>query len=747
MKKSVIVGLAMACCGVALISGVVNAGIGDWKNYTYMKNTVGIVSARNAMWGATSGGVLRFTVQDSAFTKFTNSEGLTGNDISAIGLDTHGSVWIGERSGEVDVYSPSSDTWRYIRDIALSIQSQKKINGFNIDGETMYIATGFGLSVFSTAKFEFSDTYSNFGSFAHPNVTSSVRSNGRIYVGTSGGLAISKVNAVNLAAPESWDSFTNPSSVTAIAVFQGAVYAGTSTGVYVFQNNSWNAVNGLSQAVVSLIGTDSLLYIAGTGGLLSLTPGNNVSAVGSATPSLITSAAIDSSKRLFVGFQDGGIGILNTLTNGWAQIDPNGPASNFFSAVAVDENGEVWAASARANGKGFYSFDGKTWKNFNISNNPQFRFNEFFTVSIGPNNSKWIGSWGGGVALVNSSGNLVRVFDHNYPGFVGAGPETYDVVGRVSTDNDGNVWVPMYGALNGNVLWKMKPDSSWEIVKSPGNAYNLFLWITVDRNGTKWCLNSFPEFKPGDHQFFYYNRAGTIPGLDNDYWGSIGDVDGIASTAVTCLVEDKEGSLWVGTDLGISIIAETQDPKRHISNVFQASVRDQFINYIAVNALNNKWVAMRQGVAVLSPDGTSVLAQYNVASTNGKLVDNNVLSIAFDEKRGIAYFGTESGLSSLEIPVIATVEKMSGLEVGPNPYIVPSNDKVVIKILAENSTIKILSVTGKLVKQFGAQGAGRAFWDGTDENGNLVGSGVYVVVAFAENGTQVATAKVAVVRR
>ena len=741
MKKSLIVALTMACCRV------VNAGVGDWKNYTDMKNTVGVVSARDAVWGATSGGVLRFTVQDSAFVKFTNSEGLTGNDISAIGLDTQGSVWIGERSGTVDIYSPLSGTWRYVRDIAVSIQSQKKINAFYNDGDAMYIATGFGLSVFSTSRFEFSDTYGNFGSLAHPNVTSLVRFNGRIYVGTSAGPAISKANAVNLAAPESWDSFTNPGSVTAMAVFQGAVYAGTSTGVYVYQNNTWDAVTGLSQAVVSLVGTDSLLYIAATGGLLSLTPANTVSVVGGATPAPVTSIAIDSSKRLLAGFQDGGIGIFNTVKNSWTQIVPNGPASNFFVSVAVDEGGILWTASARANGKGFYSFDGSLWKNFNTGNFPQLKVNEYFNVSIGPNNSKWIGSWGGGLALVNSSGNLVRVFDNSYPGFVGTGPQTYTVVGRTSTDNDGNVWVPLFGALNGNVLWKMRPDSVWEVVKSPSNAYNLFLGITVDRNGTKWCLNSFPEFKPGDHQFFYYNRAGTIPGLDNDFWGSIGDADGIVSTVVTCLVEDKEGSLWVGTDLGISIISETQDPKRHISNVFQAVVRDQFINYIAVDPLNNKWVAMRQGVAVLSPDGTSVLAQYNVATTNGKLVDNNVLSIAFDEKRGVAYFGTESGLSSLEIPVIATVEKMSGLEVGPNPYIVPSNDKVVIKVLAENSTIKILSVTGKLVKQFGAQGAGRAFWDGTDENGVLVGSGVYVVVAFAENGTQVATAKVAVVRR
>ena len=177
------------------------------------------------------------------------------------------------------------------------------------------------------------------------------------------------------------------------------------------------------------------------------------------------------------------------------------------------------------------------------------------------------------------------------------------------------------------------------------------------------------------------------------------------------------------------------------------AIEGQFINTIAVDPLNNKWVALQTGVVVLSPDGSSLIAQYNVANTNGKLVDNNVFSIAFDEKQGIAYFGTGKGLSSLEIPTIGTVEKMSTLEIGPNPFILPDHSLVTIKGLADNAMIKILNVTGALVKEFAAQGGGRAFWDGTDSRGNNVGSGVYIIVAYADNGNQVSTAKVALLRR
>jgi len=52
-----------------------------------------------------------------------------------------------------------------------------------------------------------------------------------------------------------------------------------------------------------------------------------------------------------------------------------------------------------------------------------------------------------------------------------------------------------------------------------------------------------------------------------------------------------------------------------------------------------------------------------------------------------------------------------------------------------------------LVNQFEAQGGGRAFWDGRDKNGALVSSGIYFIVAYAENGSQTVTGKIAVIRR
>ena len=77
------------------------------------------------------------------------------------------------------------------------------------------------------------------------------------------------------------------------------------------------------------------------------------------------------------------------------------------------------------------------------------------------------------------------------------------------------------------------------------------------------------------------------------------------------------------------------------------------------------------------------------------------------------------------------------------------NDKsklLVIDGLIKDCDIKILSITGNLVTEFSSPGGRTAYWDGTDQHGNVVNSGVYIIVAFDQEGNSVTTGKVAVLR-
>jgi hypothetical protein len=96
---------------------------------------------------------------------------------------------------------------------------------------------------------------------------------------------------------------------------------------------------------------------------------------------------------------------------------------------------------------------------------------------------------------------------------------------------------------------------------------------------------------------------------------------------------------------------------------------------------------------------------------------------------------------------MAPVRSFAALRVYPNPYLVPSTAPVAVDGLVAGSTLKILSTDGRLIREVQTPGGRIGYWDGKDSEGRDVSSGIYVVVAFSSDGSQLANGKVAVVRR
>lgn len=724
------------------------AGIGEWKNYTDMKNVRAVASDGVTLWAATSGGVFRFNPSDSSYQKIVNSDGLSTNDITSIYIDSFGSVWIGQQSGNIDVYNPQKRSWQYITDVALSGKTNRAINYFYQNADKMYIATSFGITVFSIAKFEFSDTYTSFATIIQPAVSAVRVFQNRIFATTGSGIAVSKVGAVNLAAPESWEILSPVSTGNNFSGFGADLYASTSSGMLKYQNNLFTAIGGVGSAVRIISTVDTAIFYSEGNSLKSLNAAGGITQISSTIPSAVSGGAMTNDRKIFLGFSTNGVGSLNANAN-WLIYFPNGPNSNAFYQIAVDESGTLWAVSGRSFGTGFYSFNGSTWRNYNNGNSPIFFSNDCYAVSIGPNNSKWISTWGTGLVVVDKNNTVVKVFNQNNPGFIGiANDVNYTVPGKVATDRNGNVWVSIFVTADANkVLWKMKPDSTWETFSgSPYGSHPGFMHgIVIDRNNTKWFINALID-RTESQTVVFFNDSRNIPGSTNG-WGVLTEENGVTNQRLQAIVVDHDGDVWLGTGSGVSIITEPLNPVQRISKVFLGAIRDLFVNCIAVDPLNNKWIGTSKGVFVLSPDGTQLLQQYNIETSIGKMLDDNVLSIAFDQKKGIAYFGTEKGLSSVEISAVEVKNSFTTIDLSPNPIYLPDHQNVEIRGLVDESTIKVLALNGKVISQFPAQGGGRAFWNCRDVGGRLVASGVYIIVAHNRAGDQIATAKIAVIQK
>lgn len=734
-----------------------------------MRSVRAVVRSGDSVWAATNGGLFLYATIGNRFSKFTNSEGLSSNDITAATRDRYGRLWAGTAEGFVNMYDPVQQQWKEIRGIAESNRVQKAIRVLYAHNDSLFIGTDFGVVVYRMQREEFGDTYANFGFFQQPKVNDIVIHRNIIWVATESGVAAASLLSPNLSAPLSWTRYSagpGPSFniVTSLAVLRDTVFAGSGGGVSYFANDGFSALPQFeNKPVVSLEPsgqtTSDRLYV-----LWNSPTQTVVEAIASTSSSSQVIAAISSvqgtslavqpgSAKLWIGTESQGVASWDGTR--WRNYVPNGPRSNLFISLAVDEDGVLWAGSGiSGRGAGFYRYDpsrpeNEQWKNFFSQEYPVMAFDDYYKVSMGVGGSVWVSSWGRGVVEVIGDSIRRRIAS---PTFAGAVPQdpSYVVVGGVAPDANGRTWFVNRTAITGFYLVRLTGENTFDyfskaIIPSEGRLTSL----VVDRNGTKWIANSEPQDKPASGLAYFNENADIVAGTQvTNGWGVM-TTPILPDNNVLSLAVDLDGDVCVGTDAGLLIITDPRNPTRTQPPAYfrPLAVAGQIVQAIAVDAVNNKWVGTREGIAVLSPDGVQLLQFYNVASTGGRLLSNDIRALAIDQKRGVIYIGTERGLNSLEIPPVQTARTYTTLEFGPNPFIIPDNGQVTIRNLMATSSIRILTVAGSVVTEFSAQGGGRAFWDGRNSSGELVPTGIYFVVAYTENGNQLTTGKIAVVRR
>ncbi len=361
---------------MVLVSPVLRAEIGTWKNFTSMKDVRDIVRLGNVFWAATSGGLFAWEEGSNSYQLFTNAEGLQNNDLTAIGIDYRGDIWTGTSTGFIHIYSPRTGAWRYILDIAEADQTNKRINSFTMHGDTALICTEFGLSMFKISDFEFGDTYTKFGSLSanvRIRVSSALIFNDSIWAAISDGqsvnrLAVGSLAIPNLLPPESWSlrvvGGANTAPIT-LSILGDRLYTGTTTGLYYYDDSGlWSLVGPLTGKNIVATSSENVLAACTSNETFIIDPQNTVTMF-DALPFSATSVILGAADEPFVGSLGGGI---LTFENSWSAHLPNGPNSNQFSSVAIDRDGNVWGASGSVNGNGFYRYDGKVWKSFTMKN-------------------------------------------------------------------------------------------------------------------------------------------------------------------------------------------------------------------------------------------------------------------------------------------------------------------------------------------------------------------------------------------
>lgn len=172
--------------------------------------------------------------------------------------------------------------------------------------------------------------------------------------------------------------------------------------------------------------------------------------------------------------------------------------------------------------------------------------------------------------------------------------------------------------------------------------------------------------------------------------------------------------------------------------------RDNAVLQIAVDSGNQKWVSIDGGgVFYLSDSGEQTLLHFT--KENSPLPTNSITDIKVDESNGKVYFVSLDGVVVYQGDVVNANENFGDVLVYPNP-VVYANYKGNVKIrgLAQKTNIRITDAAGNLVHQAVARG-GFYEWNLNNQRGVRVASGIYFVLMTNEDGTDTATAKIAVV--
>ncbi|MFH0734948.1 MAG: two-component regulator propeller domain-containing protein [bacterium] len=722
--------------------------VGDWKNFTSMKSINTVKTKDNVVWCATNGGIFSYNTTDSTYNKLTKSEGLSSQTITALTIDDQNKIWIGTQDGTINVYDPSTGNIKKILDIYNSDKSKKQINHLTSRNDTIFVSSDFGVSLINSKTYFFIETIIKFGTFSSDTKINSLTAGKQIYVALESGIAVNKAGTTNLSAPESWNvySFQTQDKVTSInkvLFFNNLILVATDKGIFKLENNILSLYESQISSTVDLLVKNEDLY-ALTGGKI---PKSSLVKLNSTGSSIIFSTTQDSLKTIEI---DGNNSYYFSTLNGLLALKdgatklvyPDGPFNNSFQSITVDNDGNLWSATGRDGyGVGILKYSKNNWFVYNKNNTPAIIIDDYQKI-YSSNNTIFACNWGRGFTKIEN--NLFTTFTASNTALSGIPDHPLAlVITDIENDNNNNTWILNLNASNKKPLSVLLTDSTWYhydfalfSLVSDATFYNL----AIDQYNTKWF--SIFDKQPG---LYYFNENNTFDNTSDDTWGAIKETDGLNSNIINCITVDNRGEIWVGTSLGANIIRNPASPKVGITSVFP--IRQQSATCIAVDPLDRKWVGTNQGVFLLSSDGSTLIEQYDIK--NSPIASNDIKSIAFDNKNGIVYIGTDYGLSALYTTAVEPLESFNDIFVYPNPFCITEGQDIKLTIdgLVKDSNIKIFSLAGILINQFASPGGKIAFWDGKDLYGKYVASGIYLITAYDNEANNVKVQKVAVLRK
>lgn len=744
--------------------------IGQWKQHLPFVRGTSVTQNEKDVIYSTGYGLLFIDKEEGSRRQVTKVEGLSGVNVKQVKYNQGSEVLaVIYENGTIDLLSEEGNKTLLGVPISSVIIGQKRINDvFMANDSIAYLAGNFGVVTLNLRKGLFPNT------IRMPiEAFSVVGYNGNIYAATEEGVyRVPADNSVNIDDFSNWEWMTGdgfPDMMylsTTMIPFNNNLYFDINDSLFVYDGNEASFMRHEEGFTVKYVAADGPHLITGfncntncKGKVFVYEPDHSFREP--AGDCLIFPEYAVEDQNGTIWFADRASNFRVEKGGGGAcapnNIEINSYKSNLAFDVAINDDGDVWVASgaidpsgiAQSRIEGFSSLIENTWTQYALTNRPPLAgISDFIDIKIHPENGKvYAGAWQDALVEYDPVEDSYVVYQENNSTLqLAEGDPTRSRVAGMAFDEEHNLWICNHDTPE--PLSVLKADGTWESFELPCTNENGILRIAIDAFGTKWLVSTnggagVIVFNEGD-----INVAGDDQCRVLNTNNSVLPTNDISSVAV-----DLDGAIWIGTKEGAVVFqcdpfnpdCQGSRPFVEVDGFGANLLEDQNVTTIGIDGANRKWFGTQTGVFVMSPEGNEQIAK--LTAENSPLFSNNILDIAFNNKTGETWIGTDQGLISYRNDAtLGGRSHKSNVLVFPNPVRPEYEGPIAIKGLAQDATVKITDITGQLVFETDANG-GQAIWNARDYNGRKVNTGVYLVFATSRNSSNpdVAVAKILVV--
>jgi hypothetical protein len=737
--------------------------IRTWRTHFGYSEAKAVAVAKEKVWCGTSGGLFYLDTEDNSLHTLTKKDGISGFGVSSLAFHAaSNSLIVGYEEGYIDLII-NNQIYNNQDIVKSNVTGRLAINHIALYKNLGILSCDFGVVVFDINRKEIKESYLNIGTNASsPKVKASVFKGDSLFLATSNGIYKAGFGSSNLMDFANWKKIPLPDSlqnreISGIAFWDNQLYfTVNNVGIIKRNSNSWEIITTVSGVINELSVSNNELWAITS---------NLIYKINSQGLSLFNSRLIARAKSQFtqangtIWLADGFYGLVKFEKESQNNFVPNGPYFNSAFGFTHYKN-KIIATSGGYTGfggglglfKGYYEFADNQWVNYVPGQNMPFVADLCQSAFSESRNTLYIGTQGNGVMRLNFNNGVTDFIDQstlNCP----LSQAAKDFVNIRAMDiyideNTENLWVcnPLGSFDDLPTVHVYKANNKCNSYKFPFDAAKFPFQILVDNLDNKWVrlrvgtgggVLVFNEKKMLDSSTPQYVYLKEGKGAGN-----------LSANSVRCMVKDKKGDIWMGTEKGICVFNPTSDFVSKLVDAYTPIIEnrpvlfDQAVSAIEIDGGNRKWVGTSNGAYLFSSDGTQVIHYFT--TENSPLLSNNILAIKPDPVTGEVFFSTDKGIVSFREPASEAPIAVGEMDIFPNPVSKNFSGNIGFTKLAENAIVKIVDVSGNKVYETEAAG-GTASWNGRDYNGKKINSGVYVIFSSKLDGTEPQTGKLFVI--